>query len=116
MEKPVAVGYRWIIQYPWIVPFERVEVIGDHSCAITEELNRISYTLSLDTPTQAHEFHYLPQTLTWGVEEEDQLFIDAVIEKKTPPVTVEDGFKVVEIIEACYRSVNSKKPVSIPLS
>jgi myo-inositol 2-dehydrogenase/D-chiro-inositol 1-dehydrogenase len=100
----------------WIVPFERVEVIGDHSCAITEELNRISYTLSLDTPTQAHEFHYLPQTLTWGVEEEDQLFIDAVIEKKTPPVTVEDGFKVVEIIEACYRSVNSKKPVSIPLS
>jgi len=28
------------------------------------------------------------ETLTWSVEEEDQSFIDAVIEKKCPPVTV----------------------------
>ena len=52
----------------WIIPFERVEVIGDHCCAITEELNRISYTLGLDLPTQTEEFHYLPMTSTWGVE------------------------------------------------
>jgi len=99
----------------WIIPFERVEVIGDHSCVITEELNRISYTLGLDKPTETHEFQYLPQTSTWGIEEEDRIFIDSVLEKKDPPVTVEDGFKVIEIIEACYRATKSGKAVSLPL-
>ena len=100
----------------WIVPFERVEVIGDHSCAITEELNRISYTLALDQPTQTQEFHYLPMTSTWGVEEEDQLFIEAIMGRKNPPVTVEDGYKTIEIIEACYRSNKAGKPVQLPLT
>jgi len=99
----------------WIIPFERVEVIGDHSCIITEELNRISYTLGLDLPTQVQEFHYLPPTTSWGVEEEDRLFVDALIEKKTPPVTVDDGYKTVEIIEALYRSAKIGKPVQLPL-
>jgi myo-inositol 2-dehydrogenase/D-chiro-inositol 1-dehydrogenase len=99
----------------WIIPFERVEVIGDHCCAITEELNRISYTLGLDLPTQTEEFHYLPMTSTWGVEEEDQLFVNAVMEKKNPPVTVEDGYKTIEIIEACYRANQTGKPVQLPV-
>jgi len=99
----------------WIIPFERVEVIGDHCCAITEELNRISYTLGLDLPTQTEEFHYLPMTSTWGVEEEDQLFVDALISKKNPPVTVEDAYKTIEIIEACYRATQTGKPVQLPL-
>jgi myo-inositol 2-dehydrogenase/D-chiro-inositol 1-dehydrogenase len=99
----------------WIVPFERVEVIGDHATLITEEMNRVSYTLALDTPTQVEEFYHLPQTLSWGVEEEDKLFIDAIVGKQKPPVTVEDGYKAVEIIEACYRSVESRKTISLPL-
>jgi myo-inositol 2-dehydrogenase/D-chiro-inositol 1-dehydrogenase len=99
----------------WIVPFERVEVIGDHSCAITEEMNSIRYTLGLDMPTESHEFHYLPQTTTWGVEEEDRLFVDAVIDKKEPPITVEDGLKAIELIEACYRANETREPVSLPL-
>ena len=99
----------------WIIPFERVEVIGDHSCIITEELNRISYTLGLDLPTQVQEFHYLPPTTSWGVEEEDRLFVDALIAKKSPPVTVDDGYKTVEIIEALYRSAKIGKPVQLPL-
>jgi myo-inositol 2-dehydrogenase/D-chiro-inositol 1-dehydrogenase len=92
-----------------------VEIIGDHASVITEELNRISYTLALDTPTQVEEFHYLPQTTTWGVEEEDRLFVDAVIEKKPTPITVEDGYRAIELIEACYRAAQTGKPVSLPL-
>jgi myo-inositol 2-dehydrogenase/D-chiro-inositol 1-dehydrogenase len=99
----------------WIVPFERVEIIGDHSTVITEEMNRVSYTLGLDLPTQVEEFYYLPQVTSWGVEEEDKLFIDAIIRKTNPPITVEDGYKAVEIIEACYRAVESKKTISLPL-
>jgi myo-inositol 2-dehydrogenase/D-chiro-inositol 1-dehydrogenase len=90
----------------WMPPFERVEVIGDHACVMTEELNRISYTLALDAPIQTEEFHHLPQTSVWGVEEEDRLFIDAITQKKTPPVTADDGCKAIELIEACYLSVN----------
>ena len=99
----------------WMPPFERVEVIGDHACVITEELNRVSYTLALDTPVQTEEFYHLPPTASWGVEEEDRLFIDAVLQKKQPPVTVHDGFKTIELIEACYRSAKSREPVKLPL-
>jgi len=99
----------------WIVPFERVEIIGDHASAITEEMNRISYTLALDTPTQVEEFYHLPQTVTWGVEEEDRLFIDAVTGNTSPAVTSEDGCKAIELIEACYRAAETNKPVSLPL-
>jgi myo-inositol 2-dehydrogenase/D-chiro-inositol 1-dehydrogenase len=100
----------------WIVPFERVEVIGDHSSVITEEMNRVSYTLQLDAPTQVEEFHYLPQTVSWGVEEEDRLFLDAITEgRDKTPVTVEDGYKVIELIEACYRSADSGKTIQLPL-
>ena len=99
----------------WIVPFERVEVIGDHASVITEELNRISYTLTLDAPAQVEEFHYLPQTTAWGVEEEDRLFVDSVIEKKPTPITVKDGYKAIELIEACYRAAESGKTVPLPL-
>jgi len=99
----------------WIVPFERVEVIGDHASAITEELNRISYTLSLDTPTHVEEFHHLPQTLSWGIEEEDKLFIDAITAKGEPPISVEDGYRAIELIEACYRSAKTERAVALPL-
>jgi myo-inositol 2-dehydrogenase/D-chiro-inositol 1-dehydrogenase len=99
----------------WIVPFERVEIIGDHASVITEEMNRVSYTLELDAPTQVEEFHYLPQTTSWGVDEEDRLFLDAITEKGKPPITVEDGYKVIELIEACYRSAQSGKTVQLPL-
>ncbi|MGA8904618.1 MAG: Gfo/Idh/MocA family oxidoreductase [Candidatus Bathyarchaeia archaeon] len=99
----------------WIVPFERVEIIGDHASVITEEMNRVSYTLELDAPTQVEEFHYLPQTTSWGVDEEDRLFLDAITEKGKTPITVEDGYKVIELIEACYRSAQSGKTVQLPL-
>ena len=99
----------------WITPFERVEVIGDHACAITEELNRISYTLALDAPTQTEEFYHLPQTVSWGVEEEDRLFLDSILQEKPPVVTVNDGFKTIEIIEALYQSARSGRPVKLPL-
>ena len=100
----------------WISPFERVEVIGDHASVITEELNRVSYTLTLDTPVQTEEFFHLPQTMSWGIEEEDKLFLDAVLQGSQPPVTVNDGFKTIELIEACYRSAKSSEPVKLPLA
>ena len=36
----------------------------------------------------------------WGYREEGTLFVDAVIDGKPPPVTVEDGYKAIESVEA----------------
>jgi predicted dehydrogenase len=40
----------------------------------------------------------------WGYIEEDHLFVDALEGKSPVPVSAEDGYQVVQLIEACYRS------------
>jgi myo-inositol 2-dehydrogenase/D-chiro-inositol 1-dehydrogenase len=40
----------------------------------------------------------------WGYIEEDRLFVDALEGKSGAPVTADDGYNVVELIEACYSS------------
>jgi myo-inositol 2-dehydrogenase/D-chiro-inositol 1-dehydrogenase len=40
----------------------------------------------------------------WGYMEEDRLFVDALDGKTAAAVTADDGYNVVELIEACYRS------------
>ena len=47
--------------------------------------------------------------------EENDKFIEALLEKKTPPVTHLDGFRAVEIVEACYKSGKEEKEVTLPL-
>ncbi|RLE59215.1 MAG: inositol 2-dehydrogenase [Thermoprotei archaeon] len=44
---------------------------------------------------------------------EDQAFIEAILEDKDPPITAEDGLRVVEIAEACWRSWREGKPVTL---
>jgi len=40
----------------------------------------------------------------WGYRAEDTRFVDAILEGTPPPVTAEDGYKAIELVEACYRS------------
>jgi inositol 2-dehydrogenase len=47
---------------------------------------------------------------------EDQAFVKAVLEDKTPPITGLDGLRVVEIAEACWQSLREGKPVSVTRS
>lgn len=51
----------------------------------------------------------------WGYREEDRLFVDAIVEGKAPPVTAEDGYRAVELVEACYRSAETGESVQLPL-
>lgn len=44
---------------------------------------------------------------------EDQAFINSVLRDETPPVTGIDGLRVVEIAEACWRSVREGRPVTV---
>jgi UDP-N-acetyl-2-amino-2-deoxyglucuronate dehydrogenase len=45
-----------------------------------------------------------------------QDFLQAIVEKRTPAVTGEDGRKTVELFTAIYRATRDKKAVKFPLT
>jgi len=88
----------------WHFPFERFEVYGKHSTYETFEMERISFTNGLESRTTSFDFSLAPMHEKWGYIEENQLFVDALDGKSPAPVTADDGYNVVELIEACYSS------------
>jgi myo-inositol 2-dehydrogenase / D-chiro-inositol 1-dehydrogenase len=88
----------------WAFPFERIELYGDHAQIVTEEMEKVTYAPGLGQATVQHDLFQLSLPDKWGYREEDTLFIDAILGGKTPPVTAEDGYKAIELVEACYRS------------
>ena len=88
----------------WAFPFERVELYGDHGQIVTEEMERVIYTPGLGQASVRHDFFQLGIAEKWGYREEDRLFVDTILEGKTPPVTAQDGYQAVELVTACYRS------------
>jgi myo-inositol 2-dehydrogenase/D-chiro-inositol 1-dehydrogenase len=88
----------------WHFPFERFEVYGMHSTYETFEMEKISFTNGLETRTTTYDFSLATMHDKWGYIEEDRLFVDALEGKAAAAVTADDGYNVVELIEACYRS------------
>lgn len=88
----------------WHFPFERFEVYGMHSTYETFEMERISFTDGLESRTTTFDFSLATMHEKWGYIEEDRLFVDALEGKAAVPVSAEDGYQVVELIEACYQS------------
>jgi myo-inositol 2-dehydrogenase / D-chiro-inositol 1-dehydrogenase len=97
----------------WHFPFERFEVYGRHSTYETFEMERISFTNGLETRTTTYDFSLSSMHEKWGYIEEDRLFIDALDSKSPAPVTAEDGYQVVELIEACYQSAKDGARVQL---
>jgi myo-inositol 2-dehydrogenase / D-chiro-inositol 1-dehydrogenase len=88
----------------WYFPYERVEVFGRYATIETAEIESLSYRIGLDTETVTEDFRSLPIEKRFGFEEEDRLFVDAVISGGAPPVTAFDGYRSVELVCACYQS------------
>jgi myo-inositol 2-dehydrogenase/D-chiro-inositol 1-dehydrogenase len=97
----------------WHFPFERFEVYGMHSTYETFEMERISFTNGLETRTTTYDFALATMHEKWGYIEEDRLFVDALEGKSPAPVTADDGYNVVELIETCYRSAREGKRVHL---
>lgn len=95
----------------WHFPFERFEVYGHHSTYETFEMERLAYTASLQAETVTMDFGLRPKNEKWGYAEQDKLFVDALEGGGACPVTAEDGYRVVELIEACYQSAKEKQMV-----
>jgi len=105
----------------WLFPFERIELYGDHATIVTEELDIVRYTEGIEKEAlwgreaYVEDYRLLPFTEKRGYCEEDRLFIDAIVNGTPPVVTAEDGYRAIELIEACYRSAKSGTKVRLPL-
>jgi myo-inositol 2-dehydrogenase / D-chiro-inositol 1-dehydrogenase len=97
----------------WHFPFERFEVYGMHSTYETFEMERISFTTSLEARTTTYDFSLATMHEKWGYIEEDRLFVNALESKSPTPVTADDGYNVVELIEACYQSAREGVRVNL---
>jgi myo-inositol 2-dehydrogenase/D-chiro-inositol 1-dehydrogenase len=97
----------------WHFPFERFEVYGMHSTYETFEMESISFTNGLQSKTTTYDFSLAGMHEQWGYIEEDRLFVDALDGESPVPVSAEDGYQVVQLIEACYQSARDQSRVHL---
>lgn len=93
----------------WMVPFERVEIYGEHMMMANDEMERVYFSMGdkNEATVKMEDFMKVDFKKKWGYEEEDKLFIEALKDGKKPPVTVHDGFKAIEIVSKCYEAVEN---------
>lgn len=112
----------------WLFPFERVEVFCHHQTITTREMESLVVGEELQ-PSKAGEtpaipgvvpgkhatssMHQLSKEEKWGYAQEDRAFIDAIVIGTPAPVTAIDGYKSVELVDACYRSVQTGERVRL---
>jgi myo-inositol 2-dehydrogenase/D-chiro-inositol 1-dehydrogenase len=97
----------------WLYPFERVEVYGDHTTAVTEEMDRVTFQLGLETESETLDVHELPVPERWGYAAEDTAFLAAVRGDREPAVSAAVGDDAAFLVDACYRAAASGAPVTL---
>lgn len=93
----------------WSFPFEAIEVYGRYATVSTQELEKVMYSPALNEAAQTSDFYQIPVEDKWGYREEDRLFIDAIIHGTKPPVTADDGYLSIRLLEAVYESARTGK-------
>jgi myo-inositol 2-dehydrogenase/D-chiro-inositol 1-dehydrogenase len=95
----------------WHFPFERIEVFCHHRTIMTEEMERLLDSRGMDANFETHTFHMVEKEDRWGYVQEDKAFIDSILGGTPPPVTADDGFKSVELVESVYHAIRSGERV-----
>ena len=96
----------------WHFPFERIEVFCHHRTIMTEEMERLFDSRGMDPNFETVSFHMFEKEEKWGYVQEDRAFVDAILEDKPPPVTADDGFKSVQLVESVYEAIRSGRQVA----
>jgi myo-inositol 2-dehydrogenase/D-chiro-inositol 1-dehydrogenase len=96
----------------WLFPFERVEVFCHHATIVTREMESLIYSEALDGKHTECSMHQLPKDEKWGYAQEDQAFVEAILNHQPAPVSALDGYKSVELVNAVYDSVKERKLIS----
>lgn len=86
----------------WLFPAGCIEIYGDHSTLLTEEMDRVKYTLGLKKEIQTRDFAQFPIESRWGYVQEDRLFIDSIVEGKPSAVPADQAFRIIELIDSLY--------------
>ena len=100
----------------WHFPFERIEVFCHHRTIMTEEMERLLDSRTMDANFETKSFAMTEKEERWGYVQEDAAFIEAILENKTPPVTASDGFKSVELVESVYEAIKSGDKIRFSMS
>jgi len=95
----------------WHFPFERIEVFCHHRTIMTEEMERLLDSRGMDANFETLSWHMTEKEERWGYVQEDQAFIDSIINGTPPPVTADDGFKSVELVESVYSAIKTGERV-----
>jgi len=95
----------------WHFPFERIEVFCHHRTIMTEEMERLLDSRGMDANFETVSFHMTEKEEKWGYVQEDQAFIDAILNGTPPPVTADDGFHSVQLVESVYQSIRGGQRV-----
>lgn len=95
----------------WSFPFESLEVYGKYATVATQELEKVMYAPGLKQPAQVSDYFQMSIEEKWGYVEEDRLFIDAIVHGTKPPVTAEDGYRSIRLLEAIYESAKTRKQI-----
>jgi myo-inositol 2-dehydrogenase / D-chiro-inositol 1-dehydrogenase len=91
----------------WLFPFERVEVFCHHRTIATREMESLVSSEGLEGKQTVLSMHQLSKEEKWGYAQEDRAFVDSILNDAPASVTALDGYKSVELVDACYRAVRS---------
>jgi myo-inositol 2-dehydrogenase/D-chiro-inositol 1-dehydrogenase len=95
----------------WLFPFERVEVFCHHRTMTTREMESLIESEGLEGGHVTHSMHQLAKEEKWGYAQEDRAFVDSIVNVAPPVVSALDGYKAVELVDACYRAVRTGERV-----
>lgn len=95
----------------WISPFERIQIVGDHRSIITEELDDLSYSPALGAIVDSHDYSKLDHNTKWGYAQMHEHIFKCLDDCSIPINGIYEGYRVVELIEACYRSAGNNGEV-----
>jgi myo-inositol 2-dehydrogenase/D-chiro-inositol 1-dehydrogenase len=89
----------------WARPTERLELYGDHALLESEDMERARHA-TREAPESGWQRFSSPDDLSaLGYVAEDRAFVAACLGQAAPPVTVDDAFRSVAVIDAAYTSL-----------
>jgi len=96
----------------WLFPFERVEVFCHHRTIATREMETLVSSEGMEGRQTTLSMHQLSKEEKWGYLQEDRAFVDAISNETPALVSALDGYKSVELVDACYRAVRTRERIS----
>jgi myo-inositol 2-dehydrogenase / D-chiro-inositol 1-dehydrogenase len=104
----------------WHFPFERMEIFCDHRTIMTQEMENLTDSRLGDSSLKAlsHDYEYFSwhkdeKEDRWGYAQEDDAFLNAIEKGTEPLITAWDGYKSVELVEACYKAVKTGERIKL---